>query len=453
MYITDLHLNDFRGVARTDIDVLHPDRHDAEGLELPNINLLLGQNGGGKSTLLKGILVATLGPGLGPEEIPEPILGSWPRRGSRGECRASVGLLYHPVDSYEGNVASRTVLEQRPTGARGQYTIKIPRVRPSLEVVVASAETPALRQRGPASHFLVAYGPSRRVLEERGAADGWWSGSDRLRRVSSLLESDAPLVPLEPWLRDLRPSSARAREIVRLVDGLLPAGVLFRAERERGAYLYEQRGVSVPRGSLSDGLQSYLAWVSDLVLRLHEAAGRAPLTAVPGVVLVDEVDQRIHPRWQQSFLSRLSGALPRLQFIMTAHSPLLAGGLRPENLILLEPDADASGVGATRANRLHEDVFGGTADQVLTSSYFSLESSRSHTFRSGLRDLVLEARHGDPDAALEVMRRLASAGRSAEMEAATEAGIHAETSEIPARRRPLKKPSQRRSVRRGRGES
>lgn len=237
--------------------------------------------------------------------------------------------------------------------------------------------------------------------------------ADRVARVKNLLEPSTPLVPLEAWLPGLRRSRRRSHDaIVEIIDRLLPAGARFEGRLEGDAYLFAQRGLAVPRGALSDGLQSYLAWVGDLIARLNDAARGAPIVEVPGVVLVDEVDQRIHPRWQQTLLSRLSAALPRLQFVLTAHSPILAGGLRPENLILLEEDPDASGVGATRADRLREDVFGGTADQVLTSSYFDLESSRAESFRAGLRTLALEARRGDDEAALDFIRRLAEAGRT-----------------------------------------
>lgn len=413
MYVTDLYLHDFRGVARTEIDLLHPDRPDADVLELPNVNLLLGQNGGGKSTLLKGIVAAALGPIEGARLLPREARAGWPRRGSDGQCQARVGLLYHPVDASRGDRPSRRVLEARTSGERGQHSVSIGRTDAELGHEVASAEDPDFRTRGPAAYFLAAYGPSRRVDESGHAARRAEALSDRVARVKSLLEPSTPLVPLEAWLPSLGRSARRTHDhIVKLIDRLLPPGARFEGELEGDAYLFAQRGLAVPRGALSDGLQSYLAWVGDLLARLHDASGAASIAEVPGVVLVDEVDQRIHPRWQQTLLARLSATLPRLQFVLTAHSPILAGGLRPENLILLEEDPDAPGIGATRADRLREDVFGGTADQVLTSSYFDLESSRAESFRAGLRTLALRAREGDGEAALDFIRRLAQAGRA-----------------------------------------
>ena len=166
----------------------------------------------------------------------------------------------------------------------------------------------------------------------------------------------------------------------------------------------------------------------DLVRRIAEATpAGTDIHDIAGVVMVDELDQRMHPRWQQRVLGRLASMLPNLQFLLTTHSPLLASGLHAHNLILLEPDPDASGYGAMRARRLSEEIYGSTADQVLTSSYFNLEMSRSQPFQAELRRLSLAAREGDPESALEHMRRSARTGRRRDDE-----------DDLGARRDPLK---------------
>ena len=163
-------------------------------------------------------------------------------------------------------------------------------------------------------------------------------------------------------------------------------------------------------------MRSHIAWTGDLLHHLNEATPKGELlTATPGVVLIDEIDHRMHPRWQLRVLPTLADRLPRLQWIASAHSPLLAGSLRAVNLAVLEPDHDAEGVGAMRTRKLSEDVFGRTADRVLTSSYFDLESSRADAFRAELRKLVELARGGDRQAPLRFMVALASGDPRAEV--------------------------------------
>ena len=78
--------------------------------------------------------------------------------------------------------------------------------------------------------------------------------------------------------------------------------------------------------ALSDGLK-LMAWVGDLVTRLSQAFPNAenPLEQ-EGIVLIDEIDIHLHPTWQRQILSQLRRTFPKIQFIVTTHSPLVAGG-------------------------------------------------------------------------------------------------------------------------------
>ncbi len=422
LHVTELDLRDVRCIARAQIDFLHPDRPDSTSLEFPNLNVLVGLNGGGKSTLLKAVILAMMGREL--ESTDRSWRQTWPRLGGESDCSSRVGVLFHSSDLPEAP-------ETGPDTHLGQRGTIIRRSDASLTARAPAVADGSGRLRSP-TYFMVGYGASREVARPRSAdSDPDPQGGQypaTLGRVTNLLFGGPPLTPLESWLDERHP---RFEEVARLVDDLLPVETRFQGHSEAGRFLFVNRGVAVPRGALSDGLQSYLAWVSDLALRLLEVTPPgSSLRSTKGVVLVDEIDQRMHPRWQQSVLARLAGTLPNLQFLLTSHSPLIAGGLRAENLILLEVDPDAPGSGATRARRLSEDVYGATADQVLTSSYFDLEMSRSGSFRSVLRTLSLAARDGDVESALEHMRRTAATGRPGHPDSVED--------EAPSERRPLK---------------
>jgi len=87
---------------------------------------------------------------------------------------------------------------------------------------------------------------------------------------------------------------------------------------------------------LSDGEKCMLALVGDLARRLSllNTALDNPLEG-NGVVLIDEVDLHLHPRWQRSVLSDLARTFPNCQFIVTTHSPQIIGELKPEAVLLL----------------------------------------------------------------------------------------------------------------------
>jgi len=90
-----------------------------------------------------------------------------------------------------------------------------------------------------------------------------------------------------------------------------------------------------PLAILSDGLRSATAMVADLAYRcatLNPFLGQHAARKTPGIVLIDEVEMHLHPAWQQHILDRLSRAFPRIQFIVTTHSPQVLSTVQPESI-------------------------------------------------------------------------------------------------------------------------
>lgn len=102
----------------------------------------------------------------------------------------------------------------------------------------------------------------------------------------------------------------------------------------------------VPFRNLSDGQRTMLTLVGDIarrILTLNPQYQDAALTETPGVVLIDELDLHLHPRWQRRIIEDLRRTFPKIQFVCTTHSPFLIQSLRSgEELIMLDgqPTAD-----------------------------------------------------------------------------------------------------------------
>jgi len=95
-----------------------------------------------------------------------------------------------------------------------------------------------------------------------------------------------------------------------------------------------------PFNNLSDGQRCMLAMVGDIAEKaatLNPHLGDMVLEDTPGVVLIDELDLHLHPKWQRRVIEDLRCAFPRIQFFATTHSPFLIQSLRSgEELVLLE---------------------------------------------------------------------------------------------------------------------
>lgn len=86
---------------------------------------------------------------------------------------------------------------------------------------------------------------------------------------------------------------------------------------------HPQKG-RLPLTHLSDGVRNMVALVGDLAhrcVRLNPSFGEDAAKRTPGLVLIDEVEMHLHPRWQQLVVAFLRTAFPKVQFVLSTHSP------------------------------------------------------------------------------------------------------------------------------------
>ncbi|MFM8296677.1 MAG: AAA family ATPase, partial [Microcystaceae cyanobacterium] len=111
---------------------------------------------------------------------------------------------------------------------------------------------------------------------------------------------------------------------------------------------------------LSDGEKCLLAMVGDIARRLAIAnPGLDDPLQGEGIVLIDEIELHLHPQWQHRIIPRLTETFPNCQFIVTTHSPLVLGHVRPENIYILKSTTD--GIKAYQP----ESSYGRDSNQIL----------------------------------------------------------------------------------------
>jgi predicted ATP-binding protein involved in virulence len=98
-----------------------------------------------------------------------------------------------------------------------------------------------------------------------------------------------------------------------------------------------------PLNYLSDGVRNMAALAGDLAhrcVRLNPHLGEAAAKRTPGVVLIDEVDMHLHPRWQQLVVGLLRSTFPNVQFVVTTHSPHVLTSIRKEHIRIIAINED-----------------------------------------------------------------------------------------------------------------
>ncbi len=133
----------------------------------------------------------------------------------------------------------------------------------------------------------------------------------------------------------------------------------------------------LPFQVLSDGYRSTTQWVLDFIGWLIHAERLIDNPDIGGILLIDELEQHLHPRWQRYIVQRLRQQFPKTQIIASTHTPLAASGIvDEEDSLLLKLEQQING--SINLKVLDKQLLAGKrADQVLTSEAFGLITTRN----------------------------------------------------------------------------
>jgi hypothetical protein len=319
-------------------------------------------------------------------------------RGTQANIFANLRL--HEQDRAAGEKIEADIALSR-RGERLDVTLGSPQYEQVWEPVYESENN---------AFFVVGYGATRRVepLDTYDPGARLRSRSARDLRVQSLFADAFSLIPLASWLVPLKSRKpSRYQEIVHLLNRLLkPSDYALKPEDQstRGDLQFTRGDMPVPFQSLSDGYRGFIGWVGDLLFHLNEVTphGKA-LNHSYGIVLVDEIDLLLHPRWQMRVIATVAQAFPRMQFIFTSHSPLVAGSLEWMNIITLKASPKTN---RTVARKFKQGIHGLDVDQILLTNFFGLKTTRAAMKRQQLSRLRHEATLGDDKAKRDYVRAL-----------------------------------------------
>jgi CRP-like cAMP-binding protein len=173
-----------------------------------------------------------------------------------------------------------------------------------------------------------------------------------------------------PWLQELddHTFSAVARAL-RIILALREGDDIYREGDEAQRIMVRTQARVTPLHQLSDGYKSLFAMVINIMRGL--LADRKDLEYARGVVLIDEIESHLHPRWKMRIVKSLRTALPGVQFIFTTHDPLCLRGMKHGEVAVIYRDSE----GELHTVEGLPDVSKLRVDQLLTSEFFGLNSA------------------------------------------------------------------------------
>jgi putative AbiEii toxin of type IV toxin-antitoxin system/SIR2-like protein len=321
----------------------------------PDWNVILGDNGVGKSSVLKALAACFCGTDAAPYGT---------RLVRRGEPSGSI-VLETARNTYRMEIkikssgdAAVTVVPTRPLEVEGALALGFPALR-AVSWDRPKGATSEGRQRATVEDLIpiVKGDPDPRL--------------DRLKQW--IVNLDSRINYERSRNGDDRYERLLAR-FFKIFDDVTP-GMAIRF----GHVNQDTREVTVvtddgeiPIELISQGSVSLMGWIGILLQRLYEIHGDdEDPTRRYALVLIDEIDAHMHPEWQQTVVMDMTKIFPNVQFIATTHSPLVVGGMQGRQVTRFVRNQQGHAVSV----EVKDDMLVGRADQILTSRLFGMKTT------------------------------------------------------------------------------
>ena len=399
MYVKSIHIDSIKNFDKLDFDFERPDKSFA------GWTVFVGGNSSGKSTILRAIALALLGPDEGRQ-----LMGNtsgWIKDGKSKEAVVTAKLAWD--EKYD------TFKERGKRQTKGVVSagVRWTKEKPSDHFVTFHSLEKSDGSKGdgpiPTSNrtvwnpnskgwFSAGYGPMRRLTGSSSESIRYSVSGGAVSRFVTLFREDAALSESEEWLRKmyartLEPSTSPIllgclRSIQTLMgEELLPQGMQISRISVDYVWVKDRRGVELPMRDISDGCRSLYATILDLIHSFIDVYGEENLFTTdnngqtildrPGVVIIDEVEAHLHPAWQLAIPQWLKTHFPKVQFLVSTHSPLVAQSADPNGVFVLPLQNDVHNKPRAMDHSEYERLIMGKAEKTLLGTAFGLQTTRT----------------------------------------------------------------------------
>lgn len=400
MYIHKLKLNSFRGAGSLEL-----------GLN-KNLNVFVGMNGAGKSSILDAtaILLSWLvnrikHTGASGRPITETDIRN-------GESSANIEVTIN----HDGNYSSWNLAKIRQGYSKkdaASVLVIATEIAKQFQVKISEND-------GQVNLPLFAYYPVNRAVLDIPLRIRERHRFDLMAAFDESLTSGASFRTFFEWYRereDLENESRKYKmELIKPDDFEFPDHQLEAVRYAITSFMPDFKKLTVRRNplrmeidkhgeklivnQLSDGEKCLMAMVGDLARRMAIANPQRtnPLDG-DGVILIDEIDLHLHPKWQRMMVPKLRDIFPNCQFLISTHSPHVITHVQPENLFLLSMVKNSLEV--TQPT----ESYGKTVERIL-EDLMGLETTRPSEVKDELRKIYEQIDNNEINEAKASISRL-----------------------------------------------
>ncbi|MFN8492481.1 MAG: AAA family ATPase [Caldilineaceae bacterium] len=395
MYIKSVEIRNVRSL-----------RHFAWSLqdqELPGWHVLIGDNGSGKSTILKAISLALVG-----EKDAQGLREDWSTWLTKEAESGSIGLDLAYDASYDNFSGYGRVGERNNLKLKAVVDIKYteePKQPVRLEGKTKSSNPSTNRHVWGTGNgwFSVAYGPFRRFSGGNPDYNRVYYANPKLAAHLSIFGEDVALSEAVAWLQELnyknlekQPEGELLEAIRKFVnqEDFLPHRAQLKEISSTGVFFEDANSNIITVDKMSDGYRSILSMTFEIIRQLQAIYQTDELFSpdftqikLPGVVLIDEIDAHLHPTWQRRVGYWFRQHFPAMQFIVTTHSPLVCQAAERGSVWKLpRPGTEESSYRVT-GQELDRLLYGNILEAYSTQ-LFGLTDTRSNSAQEKLERLA-----------------------------------------------------------------
>ena len=255
--------------------------------------------------------------------------------------------------------------------------------------------------------LAILFSTNRSVPSERVPASSAAAGDVSVAFSGALSNRELRLGEFAAWMRSRQalgeewPAARRVLEVFNsAVTRFLPGYRNLRPDERGRSLLVDRNDTTLPVKLLSGGELGVLAMVLDLTRRLAQANPKMedPTAEAEAIILIDEIELHIHPRWQRQIVANLKRTFPKCQFIATTHSPQVIGEVEHDRIQIITDDQVYSPLHSfgVDSSRVLEEIMGADPRTRVVKELLSKIS-----------ELIGDDHYGDAHALLvELSRRL-----------------------------------------------
>lgn len=323
-----LEVKDFKAISKVKIEFPRNEIDQHSWISL------LGENGLGKSSILQAFCL-----GLEPLfESGDPMIGNWIKN---NKAEAVIKIKERDSDNL---LVTRLIRDGNRVDHSGEFDSKV-----------------------------VGYGATRLLPDTDVSIED--VGKKKIR-YQNLFNPTERLTNVHSWLGKVYSEEPKQFDAIAVaLKKLLPEEVNEDLIMKKGRLTLKKS--NMPYEGLSDGYKNTISLALDIMFVLSE--GAVDIDKLNGFVVIDELGNQLHPRWQMKVVEQFRDVFPKVNFIVSTHHPLCLRGLKENETVVMKKNPNTGRIKAVSDLPLPDEF---RVDQLLTSEFFGLHTTNDTDLES-----------------------------------------------------------------------